>query len=218
MFSATHSRFNVLLKGILHCMLGMFQDKGVGYFCCINKIFQYLGKPCPPLDTFQTSSIGEFTKDLLCHLQDTLIKNLNRYKKLELYASLKKNFGREKYLDLLKDVYTRRVITKFRLSDHNLDIEKGRHRGVDRKNRFCSLCNSQQEIGDEYHVLFLCKNQNIVELRTNFLSNIATVCSQFLSLSTLSQFQYIMLASDTNICRFTSTFIRKVHEFTSSLQ
>ena len=43
---------------------------------------------------------------------------------------------------------------KFRLSDHTLPIEAGRHVNIDRQNRICKLCNIG--IGDEYHYIFIC--------------------------------------------------------------
>ena len=45
--------------------------------------------------------------------------------------------------------------TKFRLSDHNLEIEKGRDMKVERGNRYCKLCTTG-DIGDELHLLFDC--------------------------------------------------------------
>ena len=46
--------------------------------------------------------------------------------------------------------------TKFRLSDHDLEIEKGRHMKVERGNRHCKLCTAGN-FGDELHLLFGCK-------------------------------------------------------------
>ena len=43
--------------------------------------------------------------------------------------------------------------TKFRLTDHNLEIEKGRHMKVEKGNRHCKLCTTG-DIGDELHLLF----------------------------------------------------------------
>ena len=59
------------------------------------------------------------------------------------------------YLTKPLPVKTREIITKFRISGHNLNIEKGRYVNVDRNDRKCSLCN-MNEIEDEYHFILQC--------------------------------------------------------------
>ena len=44
-------------------------------------------------------------------------------------------------------------MTKFRLSNHRLMIEKGRHQNLERHDRICPFCNS---IEDEIHFLTKC--------------------------------------------------------------
>ena len=59
------------------------------------------------------------------------------------------------YLTKPLPVKTREIITKFRISGHNLNIEKGRYVNVDRINRKCSICN-MNEMKDEYHFILQC--------------------------------------------------------------
>jgi hypothetical protein len=47
-------------------------------------------------------------------------------------------------------------LCKFRLSNHRLPIEVGRHRNIDREYRICQLC-SKNVLGDEFHALFECE-------------------------------------------------------------
>ena len=47
------------------------------------------------------------------------------------------------------------------LSDHNLKIESGRHKKIERQQRFCSSCNSYN-IGDELHFLFECSELYLI--------------------------------------------------------
>ena len=61
-------------------------------------------------------------------------------------------------------VKTREIITKFRISGHNLNIEKGRYVNVDRHDRKCSLCN-MNEIEDEYHFILQCPIYEIARKR-----------------------------------------------------
>ena len=70
--------------------------------------------------------------------------------KLRTYRLFKDNIPLEKYLLILNED-ERRVLTKFRVSAHNLEIEKGRYRpiGVKTEDRICKLCNTGVE--DETH-------------------------------------------------------------------
>ena len=54
-------------------------------------------------------------------------EQLNTCGKLDTYFTIKQNFGLEPYLTILKKFERRRSLTKFRISCHNLMIEKGRY-------------------------------------------------------------------------------------------
>jgi hypothetical protein len=77
---------------------------------------------------------------------------------LRSYVKFKYDYGFEQYLLKIRDFKPRKIMSKFRLSSHNLQIEKGRHSYpkvlVDR--RLCLKCNSGQ-IEDEFHVLVQCQ-------------------------------------------------------------
>ena len=68
------------------------------------------------------------------------------------YCMFKRELKFEKYLTLLPK-NLRINFTKFRLSNHKLPIEIGRHQGIERADRKCNLC---EIVGDEYHAIFQC--------------------------------------------------------------
>jgi hypothetical protein len=70
------------------------------------------------------------------------------------YRTIKNNINLENYLLLLPKRLSI-PITKLRLGNHKLPIEKGRWENRSREERICSHCN-QNELGDEYHYLFIC--------------------------------------------------------------
>ena len=74
--------------------------------------------------------------------------------KLRFYKVFKKNFVREPYLHILKDYKLRKLVTKFRCSDHTLEVELGRHRKVEYEQRICKICNADVET--EIHFLQAC--------------------------------------------------------------
>ena len=74
--------------------------------------------------------------------------------KLRFYSLFKTEFKREPYLENVNDFHIRKKICKFRCSDHNLEIEKGRHKNISVEERICQICNS--DIETEMHFLAIC--------------------------------------------------------------
>ena len=76
--------------------------------------------------------------------------------KLRTYGLLKTDVGYENYLSEITSINDRTMLTKFRLSNHTLMIEKGRHLGINKYKRHCQFCPDHVE--DEFHFLIICKN------------------------------------------------------------
>ena len=73
--------------------------------------------------------------------------------KLRTYALFKNKIGLEPYLKM-KSPERRSTIAKFRLSNHDLMIEIGRHRKIPKHFRFCPFCPDTTE--NELHFLLHC--------------------------------------------------------------
>ena len=91
----------------------------------------------------------------------------NQSSKLRFYKLFKTSFHGEPYLDFVSDFKLRRKITKFRCSDHALEIEVGRHRKLNVEDRLCKLCNVDVE--SELHFLQICPLYN--KIRTQCFGN-----------------------------------------------
>jgi len=67
------------------------------------------------------------------------IRDTDIEKKIEFYCQVKETFSQHEYLKLpcFKD---RQRIAKFLCSDHHLEIEQGRYRGIPRNMRICTTC------------------------------------------------------------------------------
>ena len=113
------------------------------------------------------SFLNEFVRRLNdCHEQDWH-RDINNSSKLSIYCTFKSLLEREMYLDVVDSWKFRRVITKFRVSCHNLEIEKGRHEGILLEKRVCKFC---EEIGitvieDEFHFLLCCPIYNDIRMQ-----------------------------------------------------
>ena len=90
---------------------------------------------------------------MLNRFQDETLTTI-KSNKLRSYALFKTELGKEIYLKEIRNVKIRTQLTKFRLSDHHLMIDKGRHKGLDKTNRFCPFCLDKVE--DEIHFLLKC--------------------------------------------------------------
>lgn len=83
--------------------------------------------------------------------------DLSLSKKLEFFKGLKDNHEGENYLDQIQNFDQRRIITKFRISNHKLAIETGRYfkEKVQAHLRHCQCCNNHA-IESEMHMLYHC--------------------------------------------------------------
>jgi ribosomal protein S24E len=141
----------------------------------------------------------------------TLEEKANRQSsggRFEIYDKVKKQYKFENYL-LLKKNNLRRNITNIRISTHNLPIEVLRKSNIERNMRKCTLCDTGA-VGSEVHVLMLCQNPRIQQLRLNLDHNINKVISQWKSIPDLQKFIYLVSAVDENCNFYFAVFLEKV--------
>ena len=135
--------------------------------------------------------------------QKTLNKQENN--KLDTYNSFKKDYKYEQYLDSVKNKKFRIAMTKYRISAHKLPIESGRYKGINRDNRICKLCNTN-DLGDEKHYMFHCSHESFTEHREMFFKALFTYAPNLQGLSNDELFRLIFSSIDffvlSNLARF----------------
>ena len=99
--------------------------------------------------------------------QQSWYADINNSPRLSTYCRFKHAFTLEKYLDSVFEKKYRIALCKFRISAHNLAIEKGRHQNIPRENRKCIYCNLNV-IESEYHFLLVCPQ--LIDIRRKYLS------------------------------------------------
>ena len=114
--------------------------------------------------------------------------------KLRTYYTFKPIFKKEIYLRSIINRDVRKCFTQFRISAHQLAIEKGRHRNIKAHNRLCKFCQTN-EVEDEYH--FLIKCQKFSSERNKLFSDMHMSCVNFLQLSEENKFLWLMTTEDT---------------------
>ena len=76
----------------------------------------------------------------------------------------------------------RSAITRFRISAHNLPLEKGRWEGINKTERKCKNC-INNDAGDEEHYILYCNAPDIVKLRAMFFKDnkLASIPNEYAS-------------------------------------
>ena len=122
------------------------------------------------------------TRLIDCCKQDWFSK-IQDMPRLFYYRGFKMSLCVEKYLIIDMPRRLRVALTKFRTSNHCLEIERGRQYNIKREDRLCKICGQKNLcfIETEYHVLFECSayedirllyiNKYFVEGKSFFLYN-----------------------------------------------
>ena len=87
--------------------------------------------------------------------KQTWYATINNSNRLLLYACYKHDFNFETYLNFTSENKYRIALTKFRLSSHDLAIERGRYQNIERSERIFRHCNGNF-VENEYHFLLVC--------------------------------------------------------------
>ena len=95
------------------------------------------------------------------------IRDRTKEKKLDLYSRTKTSFDQHQYLRL-PSFRDRQRISKLLCSDHQLEIERGRHNNTPRDGRKCTTCDLGN-VEDERHFLMECPAYS--DLRTSIFDN-----------------------------------------------
>ena len=116
--------------------------------------------------------LGLVDRELVEHYKNQWMTQLQGSSKLTVYRTIKDTSSMESYLCNIRAVALRRILTKFRVSDHTLEIERGRRENVLMEDRLCTLCkrNNKLVLEDEYHFMIHCPVYE--ELRSKYLPSI----------------------------------------------
>ncbi len=115
------------------------------------------------------SQLRDSFHDFACDKGMGEVRNITQESKLRTYKTYKSYIKTESYLNSIHNSKIRITFSRFRLSAHSLNIEKGRHRKENASKRLCKQC-SMNRIEDEIHFLLHCPKYN--NLRNDFIDNV----------------------------------------------
>ena len=93
------------------------------------------------------------------------------------------------YLDIIKNRDIRKCFTRFRVSAHDLEIERGRYKNIESDNRTCKHSQTLEK-EDEFHFLIACPKYS-TEHEILFTYS-AKCCLNFNILSDQKKFLWLM--------------------------
>ena len=181
----------------------------------VKKTFEKVGmldvflneNPSPTTTTF--CALFDREKDIFTQTAFEALKSMS---KMKTYKFLKQSWKVEDYLLRTGNVSDRTALTKLRLSDHSLAIEKGRHENINESDRTCPFCPGQVE--DEFH--FLIKCPTFKYLRKSLLDDVEVLCIGF-SYPQDQDFLMWLLLNNPIISDSTGKFIRSSMELRAFL-
>ena len=132
--------------------------------------------------------------------------NSERNSKLRTYKIFgTNNLEIKKYLTAPLRFKDRQRLTKFRCSDHNLEIEVGRHKGVEVNDRQCQICDLHR-VEDEAH--FLCECPAYAAHR-EVLYKVTGIIN---STSNEAHFQDLMQSNEPSVIEALSNFLKEASD------
>ena len=90
---------------------------------------------------------------------------------------------------------TKCIFAKIRISNSNLNIERGRYIKLPVVKRICPLCNIEPE--DEIHFILECPKLD--ECRKELFSNISSVVPSFNDMDEFQKFKFILSSNDLDM-------------------
>ena len=118
--------------------------------------------------------------------------------KLRTYATCKKEIGFEIYLSEIRNPSVRIQVSKFRLSNHRLMIEVGRHNGIPKELRFCPFC--PQKVENELHFLLECSLYKTQ--RANLINPLINMTHGFTYFTESQKLEYLLRNVESNISSY----------------
>ena len=85
---------------------------------------------------------------------------------MTFYREINCAFELQSYLLKIHNSKQRQALPKLRLSSHGLLIQTGGHIGIERQNRKCNFCNTN-DLEDEYHFVLICPLYD--DIRSNYI-------------------------------------------------
>ena len=168
------------------------KNESLDWITNIKKCFDSIGMTNLFLNNNNDMNTHNKVFQRLCDIytQQSNSRISNPDSKLRTYNLIKEHVGMEPYLTEIRNINYRKSLTKFRLSNHDLMIETGRHRKpkIPKQERFCPFCTNRVE--DEIHFLIKCPTYN--EIRKEVINDSLELKPNFIFYTDLEKFMFLL--------------------------
>ena len=191
-----------LVKEAFTASESLAKDNKSSWFTCLSNILHYFQLDKNLIFSLKSSLKKYLYKKFcqkyndiwICSLNDDNRGSSTSSNKLRTYRLFKDKFVFENYLNW-GSFCQRKLITKFRISAHNLEIERGRYKNIPSDQRFCNLCKNAVE--DEIHFLLECPNTE--QIRKTILNDIFYRYPNLKNLNNKELFIWLLSAEENYI-------------------
>ena len=133
----------------------------------IKSMLESLGLPNLWINQeFYSINISQIKLRLFDQYHQSWYSAIVNSKRLKFYSRYKHTFNLEPYFDIINERKFQIALCRFRLSSHNLEIERGRYQDLSRDQRLCKFCTTNM-IENEYHFLLVCPA--FIDVRRKYL-------------------------------------------------
>ena len=112
------------------------------------------------------------------------------------------------------DKFALSIFVKIRISNSNLNIERGRYIKLPVEKRICPLCNIEPEDG----IHFILKCPKLDECRKELFSNICSMIPSFNDMDEFQKFKFILNSNDLDICKICILGVNKLYSTNQDLK
>jgi hypothetical protein len=103
---------------------------------------------------------------------------------------------------------------RVRISNCNLDIERGRYSKLPVEQRICKLCSSDVE--DEFHFIMHCPK--LSAYRIDLFESLSLVIPSLPDMSEIEKFKYMLSSNDLDICKICILGVKKMYGLNQTLK
>jgi exonuclease III len=188
---------------LLHEAYKLSQSTKGGWVSYVEPFMHKLDIQLPNKGNFQAIK----TKLVNCYITTFFnVLNINpEHIKLRTYRLFKKDYKLEPYLEHYNiKRHEKSQLAKFRISNHVLEIEKGRHKHLSLDARICPVCASGQ-IEDEVHFLMKCTKYK--HQRDIFHQSVKTIKPDLHLSDCMSSFIKLMRETNPEILQKLSQYV-----------
>ena len=143
-------------------------------------------------------------KTLLENYENMFFEKLRSFNINNLYSKIKTNYIIEPFIEN-SNFENRKLIVKMRISDHVLEIERGRYNKINREQRICRQCHLNV-IEDEEHFFFHCQKKPEL-LRKEFITQIENLYPKLMGNNHIQNLDFFL--SSSCLMQLAAPFIQK---------